>query len=509
MSASSLVVTATSVDDMLRHMHSKGIALWAVNGQLRYRAPKGSMTPQDVHALLACRSEIIGKLEAKRQPTVEPAVDHQRHALTFSQLTHWHGSELQMQSSVRHIVSASRLRGRLNIKLLERSLAQLVHRHEALRSRIVLHEGAPMLEVAPSGTLPCTLHDLTNHDPRQREHELEQWIRGLVLEPLTVVEGTLTIVHLARLDRHEHALVIAMEHIISDVVSMNILTRELFAMYRQLELGDPVQLPAVITPFSEYARWQRAGHEKWLDEHGGYWNRRLQDCGRLSFPRDVEGALAGRAGWGTVAVQVGPELKTALHAWCRKHRTTLVLAMLTAFATAVLRWCNSADGVIRYQTNGRSEPSIANTIGYFASMLHLRVQMPASGDFLALLKQLTDEYCNAYQHHDFSYIDAQVPAAEYTRNPCFNWIAGDAAGREDDASASTGLRVEPVRFANPRLDGYDKDAEPVLLLYEGHSEILGGVHFPRDRLSAAGMQRFVATFMEVLEGLKAQADAVS
>lgn len=505
MTSSNRQHSSESVADVLGRIRRKGVKVWLNGGELRYRAPKGVLSREELEQLKSLSAPIVAFLESSgggdiTEPKLESRPRLGDAPLTYSQLAHWRHNRLAERPSVRSIATAMRLHGRLDVDLLRKSLAQVIRRHEALRTQIVAIDASPMQVIAPSLDCDLPVEDLTSLSTSSREDKVRSLFGRVVLGPVCVGVDPLLAVRLACLRDDEHVLVIGMEHIIGDVVSVNILLRDLFALYHQASSGQVAELPSVGVQFADYALWQAEAHRAWMAAHGSYWRQRLQGCGRLRFP--FEGITdAHRLGWGKVPVHFDASLKSGLREWCRQRRTTLVMGVLTAFVALVLRWCNVREAVFRYQTDGRFSPKVMNTIGYFASMLHLRVEILDGDTFSDLLDRVTLEYCRAYEHHDLSYLDAQVPLGESSRNCCFNWIASEPKSDSDVEGRQDAITAVRERFANPQLRTYDRDKEPVILLYDTDDEIVGGIHFPLARLAEHTMERFGRNLLVFLESL--------
>lgn len=103
-------------------------------------------------------------------------------------------------------------------------------------------------------------------------------------------------------------------------------------------------------------------------------------------------------------------------------RTMLVLTVFTAFAALTLRWCDSLDGVLQFQTDSRTRRGTQGTVGYLASNFFLRITLEPEDTFKDLIGQVTTEYCQALEHADFGYLEASVPRLAVSRNSGFNWI---------------------------------------------------------------------------------------
>ncbi len=130
--------------DTIESLRRKGVKVWIEGGALRYRARKGTVTSSDIANILRAEKEISSFLSnadlAKRfEPGLLARPHRTRAQLAFSQLAHW---KLRECRPIRQVASVTRLRGPLEVACLKAAVSEVVHRHEALRTRIVLLDGA-------------------------------------------------------------------------------------------------------------------------------------------------------------------------------------------------------------------------------------------------------------------------------------------------------------------------------------------------------------------------------
>lgn len=495
------------IADVLASVRRKGVRLWSENGRLHYKASKGALTREEIDRLRVSRGQIVALLEAATgaegaEPRLEPCPRLNCAPLAFSQLARWNLHRLNERRPMRSIASATRMRGRLNVAALRASVVETVHRHDALRTRIVVLDGVPVQVISESDNCELKVDDLTELSESFREIEVQKFIEQLILEAVDVAVGPLLGIRLLRLRDDEHVLIITMEHMISDMFSMNIFCRDLFTAYMQTLKGCVLSLPTIPVQFAGYAVWQRNAQRSWIEKHGAYWSEHLEGCQRLRFPEGQSPQTATRLGWGTVRLQIGRSMKAELREWCRLRRTTLVMSVFTAYVGLVLRWCNASDTVIQYQSDGRVSPKIENTIGFFASVLYLRIQLLEDDCFVDLMNRVVEEYCQAYGHADFSYMAAQMPQPEFTRNSVFNWIP---QGSKIDFSELDGsehaITCCPVPFSHPMAINIELDHEPSIALLDTDDEIVGRMYFPLDRFSIDTMERFARNFLVCIEAL--------
>ena len=428
--------------------------------------------------------------------------------LAYSQLAYWQLHQLGVRRSFRSVASATRLRGRLDLQALITSVEELVNRHSALRTRIVLLEGIAQQEIAASAECDLSTEDLTAVPAGERESEVQKQITNLILEPIDVSVGPLFGVRILKLGDDEYVLIVALDHMISDIFSMNVLQEEIFAAYAQVTQGGAIRLLVSSLQFADYAISQRRAQQSWSREHGGYWNEHLLGCRRVRFPQAADLPLANASGWGNVPVHIDAELTAGLRGWCRQRRVSFSMSIFCAYAALVLRWCDVPEAVIRYQSHGRVTRKIERSIGFFASRLYLRVAIQEDESFVDLVRRVTDEYCRAYEHDDFSLLESRVPPPEFAQNTFFNWIPrGNNRGVIGCGAAQEAITTEPIPFLNPWFENLEWDNEPMIQLYEAQDEVAGGVHFQLQHLSVGTMERFVGNLLLFVSALLRQPEA--
>lgn len=492
---------------LLEDANRKGVRLWSENGRLQYQAPKGALTTEELNALRSCRDQILALLDsasAERAPEFRApiGVSADRAPLSFSQLAHWQVYRLADRPAIRQIASATRINGRLNIGVLQRCFLAVASRHDALRTRIVTVDEVPLQQTVISYDHELICNDLTHVPIGEQSVEVTRLIEELILEPIDLSVGPLFGGRLLRLRSDQHVLILAMEHMISDAVSMGIVLEEIFVYYAALLQK---KIPAVsLRPvqFADYASWQRNVQLTWLERQAAYWMQCLREVKRFPIPPESSAISRERIGWGVAPVVISGSVKRDLRAWCRVRHTTLVTAVLTAYVALVLRWCKRCDALIQYESGGRMIPQTENAVGYFASVLYLPISVQAGNTFDDLLKTVTDRLCNAYQHVDFSFLEAQVPRPDFTRCTGFNWVS---QGPSPNLAALQGSKWEiecsPIAFEHPMLKNMDRDSDPVMLLFEEEESIEGGVYFPLGRFPMSNMEEFGHDFIKLIGAL--------
>src|SRR5262249_4827861 len=144
--------------------------------------------------------------------------------LSFAQQRLWFIDRLVPGSPVYNISIAVKLTGRLDVEALEKTLSEVIRRHEILRTTFTLDGDNPVQVVHRHKSLPLPVTDLNVIGAR-----LDQIVDAETQRPFDLAKGPLLRALLVKVSDEEHVALITMHHIITDGWSMGVLVREVKA----------------------------------------------------------------------------------------------------------------------------------------------------------------------------------------------------------------------------------------------------------------------------------------
>src|ERR1700731_4846239 len=215
------------------------------------------------------------------------AADYSSH-MSFAQERLWLLEQIEAAGSAYNIAGGLRLSGVLDVSALERAFAAVVERHETLRTRFAVVDGAPVQVIAGAGTFRLAVEDFSDRPEEDRERIARERVAKIAREPLDLERGPLFLAELLKLSATEHILVLVMHHMVSDDWSIGVLFREVGALYAAFSQGRPSPLPALPVQYADYAIWQRDWLQgEVLEKQVGYWKERLSGApAALDLPTD-------------------------------------------------------------------------------------------------------------------------------------------------------------------------------------------------------------------------------
>ena len=227
-------------------------------------------------------AELSAAVEAARgeqrpaMPPIEPLSREGALALSFAQERLWFLDQLEGPSAAYNIPAGLRLSGPLDVVALERSLGEMVRRHEVLRTSFPTVEGVAVQRIAPVLEVGLPVVELQGLDEGEREAEVRRLAAEEAQRPFDLARGPLLRVCLLKLGEEDHGLLLTMHHIVTDGWSMGVFIRELAALYEAFSTGRPSPLAELPIQYADFAAWQR----QWLqgavlEGQLAYWQEQL------------------------------------------------------------------------------------------------------------------------------------------------------------------------------------------------------------------------------------------
>ncbi|MET0396098.1 MAG: condensation domain-containing protein, partial [Longimicrobiaceae bacterium] len=367
--------------------------------------------------------------------------------LSFAQQRLWVVDRLDPGSPAYNMPSTLRLRGALDTAALGASIGELVKRHEALRTTFAERGGAPVQTVHPPAPARLPVIDLRGAaDAAQRA---EQLAADEAMRPFDLARGPLLRSMLLRLGDEDHVLCFTLHHIVSDGWSMDVLVREVSALYAVLSRGEEPALPQLAVQYADYAVWQRSWLSgEVLEEQIGYWKERLAGAPPLlELPTDrprvpAQGPRAGSHGF-----TLSPGLTERLRMLTAREETTLFMTVLAAWQVLLGRYAGQDDVVVGTPIAGRTRVELEGLIGFFVNMLPLRGDLSGDPTWRELLGRVRKTALGGYAHQALPFdrlVEELGVERSLTHAPIFQvaFALRKAGGRE--RLSLGGLALEPL-----------------------------------------------------------------
>jgi amino acid adenylation domain-containing protein len=425
--------------------------------------------------------------------------------LSFAQERLWFIDRMESGSTAYNLPFALRLRGALDVDALERSLGEIVRRHDALRTVFREADGTPLQVVAPFGGFALPVEDLSKSSEADREAAAGQRAGDEALRPFDLAAGPLFRATLLRLGTEDHVLLLSMHHAVSDGWSMGVLYRELSALYAAYRDGRESPLAELAVQYADYAVWQREQLQgEALERQLAYWRERLAGAPELlELPTDHPRPPVRTYRGATVPVELPLQLLERLQALARGEGATLYMVLLAAFQVLLSKYSGSEDVVVGSPIAGRTRKEVEELIGFFVNSMVLRTDLSGDPSFRGVLGRVREATLGAYEHQEvpFERLVAELqPERSLSHSPLFQ-VMFTLQNDVDRGGALPGLEVSGIEeeLASAKFD-------LSLVLTATAQGLRGGLNYSTDLFERGTADRMLGQLVRVLEQVAADAD---
>lgn len=395
-------MTADASQVLLDELRADGVQLWVHDGSLRYR-PHPALSQDRIDALRAARYEIAALLEDGPQSAEDSLAAGQRPdplPLSHAQEGLWFLDRFDSLGSAYNIVTAAEVSGPVDLVVLERSVREIVRRHEALRTLIRTVDGVGIQVVSEPQPGQFQSTDLRRLDEPERAQAVTRHLAAHAEHRFRMDQECAFMVEILVLGSDKHVLIITVHHLLFDGRSAEILFRELHTVYEAFLASAPSPLPELPAGYPDYAVWERSvRNEERLRQQAAYWKARLSGTPEaLPLPLDHERPLVPDFRGETLLFPIQASLVSELRALGNRHGATLFMVLLTAYHVLLAEWTGEQDVSVGVPVDGRAHRDAEDMIGCFVNTVVIRASAAAQDDFIAILSRIRDAVIEAHDH---------------------------------------------------------------------------------------------------------------
>ncbi|MFC1975073.1 HAD-IIIC family phosphatase [Chloroflexota bacterium] len=356
-------------------------------------SPDSDLTPKEKRALLA-------------QLLQEKINEPHSYPLSYGQERMWFLEQLDPGNPALNIPMNVRLSGNIDQAILERSLNEIIRRHDTLRTTFSIIDGQPVQEVVSNSTLTMTIHNLQGLVEGERKIEVERLVKEEAERPFDLSQAPLLRATLLQYNPKEAQLLLTMHHIVSDAQTVLLLIQEVMHIYEATVTGKS-SFWSPSYQYKDFVKWQRQQLEgEVFKQQLAYWQETLTDAPTMPLlPTDRPRPLAQsfRLPSASHNFWLSPDLIESLRNLSRDEGVTLFVTLITAFKILLYRYTHQDDILIGVPTVNRNKVEFERLIGFCAGTLVLRSKLKGELSFRELLQQVRRTTLEAYAHQDLPF----------------------------------------------------------------------------------------------------------
>jgi acyl-CoA synthetase (AMP-forming)/AMP-acid ligase II len=407
-----------------------------------------------------------------------------------------------------NILYALRLTSPCDVAVLERSINEIVRRHEILRTTLAHIDGRYVQVIAPQLAVPLAFDDLRALPRSKKEIIGHQLIQEEVHHSFDLTKGPLIRARLVHLAEHEHLLLISMHQVVCDGWSLGVFVEELVALYDAFSGQEESPLTPLSIQYADFAHWQRHWqlHSEIIAQLE-YWREQLREplpvvrLARSGPRRIIDDLRTARRGW-----MLPASLAEAAKRFSHQEGGTLYMALVAALKTLLHRYLGQDDVRVATNVANRNRSGTEALIGPLVNTVILRTNLGGDPNPREVMRRVRSTALAAFAHQNLPFEElVQTLERERSLVPLANVmiLLQNATLRQTESSGHK-LSFEE---ANPNMlvplvtiTSYDV----ILMLKESPHGLAGTCVYKPRLLQARTIDLLLRDFREVLERMTTQ-----
>ncbi|GAA2816379.1 hypothetical protein GCM10010452_50810 [Crossiella cryophila] len=404
---------------------------------------------------------------AQARPGITAGERPTRIPLSFAQRRLWFLHRFEGPSPAYNIPLALRLTGSLDTGALTAALADVVARHESLRTVLGEDEAGAYQVVLPAGEAKPRLEVTDVPAAALAEH-----LDAAATYTFDLATEIPVRAWVLRQSEREAVFLLLVHHIAADAESLRPLAADLATAYQARLFGNRPEWTDLPVQYADYALWQDQLLDSFSGELLDFWTTALAGAPEeLNLPIDRPRSTLSTGAGAAVPLRIDPALHRRLAELAEANGVTVFMVLQAGLAALLDRLGAGSDLPIGTPTAGRVDQALDGLIGFFLNTLVLRTDTSGAPSFAELLGRVRRTDLDAYEHQDLPFerlVETLNPARSTGRHPLFQVMLSFRNNAQADLELP-GLRIEPVDAQLPAAkfdlsfsltELFDVDGEP-------------------------------------------------
>ncbi len=396
-----------------------------------------------------------------------------------------------------------RLSGPLDSSAFLKAAREIVQRHESCRTTFRAIEGRLFQSISEKTNADVSFIDMVTSP--NAEAQANQLARAIAAEPFDLAHGPLVRIHLIQIALRDHLLVVVMDHIVADGMSLGIIWKELEVIYPAFVLGKPSPLPPVKKQYAEFVAAQNA----WMETPAfaralEFWKKHLTGATPCELPTDRPRPAVKSYRGGFVRTRISKSLVDRLRALSDAENVSLFSTLLTTLKVLLARYSGQGDISVLVPVGCRQRFSAESIIGYFANLVVLRVPVADRAPFRQLLREVNTAVVGGLMRQDVPFekvIEAIGPARSLSHDP----VGSVALSFLPERGSKLALPGVEAVYSEIPNGGSKFDLQ--FFIAEVGEELTFCTEYNRDIFDQATIDQLGAHYLGLLERVTAMPDA--
>jgi amino acid adenylation domain-containing protein len=414
-------------------------------------------------------SRYIKTTRRERYASIKSLEKKKFYALSSAQKRLYILQQLEMDSPAYNMLHTIPFQDEPDIKKLEQVFLRLIEHHESFRTSFHVVNDEPVQKVHEKVEFKIEYFELVNPQNsagietagnRVGSTDLpvvtRDWLTTHYRMPFDLSRAPLSKVGIVKTGEARYILVTVMHHIISDGVSLEILTKDFMTLYAGKEL------PPLCLQYKDFSEWQNKEKQKeYIKQQEQYWLRQFEDKIpgldlSSDYPRPSVQLFKGSTLFDEISCDID-----ALRAIALENKATTFILLLAIFNIFLSKVTGQEDIVVGTPVAGRRHSDLEGIMGIFVNSLALRNKPKVEKTFMEFLKGVRGKTLDAFENQDYQFEDLveKLTVDRNRHNPLFD-VFFTCRDQGPDTANPTGIIAEKTEESTNQSQNSPPDQPP-------------------------------------------------
>jgi len=417
---------------------------------------------------------------------------------TYPQKQIWFINQLNKESPAYNIPFAYDVDGELDIPAIQKTINEIIRRHETFRTIFMDSNDGPIQVVQPDLVIDIPVLDYSQSS--EADAEIKQYIDDESVRIFDLSKGPLVRASIIIRAEFSYILVLNFHHIILDHISIVQFSEELNIIYTAFVKGDSSPLVKPELQYADYSVWQKENqtHEKLLPKLD-FWTEQFKGKSEyldipLDYQRPARQSMVGRE----YHLRFPLSLSKSLKVLSRQESVSVFITLMAGYSVLLGLYSKQSEISVGTPFANRSlQPELEKIMGCFINTIPIHTDLSGNPSFSEVLKRVRKMVfgANANQELPFEMIvEALQPKRDASYNPMFQ------VGFTFQEPPME-IQIEGCSVKSQRLHNQSAKFDIFAWLWDSEDGIRGLLEYNTDLFDYATLERFSEHFKTLLENV--------
>ncbi|MCX6584872.1 MAG: amino acid adenylation domain-containing protein, partial [Candidatus Aminicenantes bacterium] len=345
----------------------------------------------------------ISEAEESLFTDINKAEEKDFYELSYNQKRLWFILQMDPANSAFNMPGRILLNHHVEDEWIEKTLAQLTHRHESLRTYFKIIDDRPVQRIIKDVPIPLKKIDIAMMTSQEKQRKQEEIFKETAGTPFDLTEAPLFRAVLLKLDQQVYEFMFNMHHIITDGWSMEIIKRDFNLIYEGTRAGQTVALESIPSRYKDFVEWYNDRLQEPLHKSvsHSFWKTKLANgIPGFTLPGDFTGGRESREGAGYYCI-IEKDITERIRRLAERHNTTLFTVLFSVYILLLSRLSGEQEAACSIIGAGREHASLHPIVGFFVNSIIYSTHVDFKISFDNFLEQVKGDTLELFQHQDY------------------------------------------------------------------------------------------------------------